>query len=97
MRLRLNPTGLEVGDPIAYSPVGPGKITGITDAGYPQVNHVAVSVLVRVDGAVFNPTGTDLERVKQASLANYPDRKPDYSDHPEANIRLATVDGKEVR
>jgi hypothetical protein len=37
---------LTVGDSVFNSPVGPGIITGITDAGYPQVNHIAVSRLV---------------------------------------------------
>ena len=34
---------LEVGDAVKDSPTGPGTITGITDAGYPQVNHIAVA------------------------------------------------------
>lgn len=33
-------------DDVFNSPVGAGKITGITDSGYPKVNHVAVARLV---------------------------------------------------
>ena len=54
---------LQVGDLVKDSPVGPGVITGMTEAGYPQVNHVAVAVLIREDGAVFNPHGFDMEKV----------------------------------
>lgn len=53
-----HPDYLSIGDDVAESPVGPGKITGVTDAGYPQVNHVAVARLTRVDGAVFDPYHT---------------------------------------
>ena len=48
---------LEAGDTVKDSPTGAGVITGITDAGYPQVNHVAVAWLEREDGAVFDPRG----------------------------------------
>lgn len=48
---------LEVGDAVKDSPTGAGVITGITDAGYPQVNHIAVAWLEREDGAVFDPRG----------------------------------------
>lgn len=45
---------LVVGDSVFTSPVGPGIITGVTDAGYPQVNHVAVARLVhRTDEGQF--------------------------------------------
>ncbi len=49
------PNAIAVGDAVADSPVGAGKVTGITEAGYPQVNHVAVTWLKRPDGAVFDP------------------------------------------
>ena len=54
----MNPDELRIGDTIADSPVGAGTITGITEAGYPQVNHVAVGRLIRTDGVVFDPRGT---------------------------------------
>ena len=54
----MSPDYLQVGDTVADSPVGPGVITGITDAGYPQVNHVAVGRLKRTDGVVFDPRET---------------------------------------
>lgn len=54
----MRPDCLQVGDTVADSPVGPGVITGITEAGYPQVNHVAVARLKRTDGVVFDPYGS---------------------------------------
>lgn len=50
---------LEIGDPITDSPVGPGRITGFTDRGYPRVNGVAVVYCVRSDGAIYDPHSTD--------------------------------------
>ena len=47
----------EVGDVVKDSPIGSGTITGITDAGYPQVNHIAVAWFERADAAVFDPRG----------------------------------------
>lgn len=46
---------IAVNDPVSRSPVGAGVITGFTEAGYPQVNHVAVTWLERPDGARFDP------------------------------------------
>lgn len=48
---------VSIGDVVIDSPHGPGKITGITEAGYPQVNHVAVACLKLEDGRVFDPHG----------------------------------------
>ena len=53
----MSPDYLQIGDTVADSPVGAGEITGITEAGYPQVNHVAVACLKRTDGVVFDPYG----------------------------------------
>jgi hypothetical protein len=44
-----------IGDLVSDSPVGSGVLTGITERGYPQVNHVAVTWLERNDGARFDP------------------------------------------
>lgn len=54
----MNPTELSIGDTIETSPVGSGVITGFTERGYPQVNHIAVVRLMRTDGLTFDPTGT---------------------------------------
>jgi hypothetical protein len=54
----MQPDCLQVGDTVEDSPIGSGVITGITEAGYPQVNHVAVARLRRTDGAVFDPYGS---------------------------------------
>lgn len=46
---------LSIGDAVSDSGVGAGKITAFTDAGFPQVNHVAVAWLECEDGTVFDP------------------------------------------
>lgn len=46
---------IEIGDPVEASPVGPGEVTGFTERGYPQVNHVAVAWLRLTDGATYDP------------------------------------------
>lgn len=51
----MHPDCILPGDAVKASPVGAGTVTGITDAGYPQVNHIAVGWLERTDGAVFDP------------------------------------------
>ena len=53
----MNPYEFRVGDTVSDSPVGAGTITGTTERGYPQVNHVAVVFLKRTDGVVFDPHG----------------------------------------
>ena len=63
----MDPNHLAVGDAIADSPVGPGHITGITEAGFPQVNHVAVARLISTDGIVFDPHGSYEKDAKKAS------------------------------
>lgn len=42
-----------IGDKISESPMGPGKLTGITDVGYPQINYVAVTWFITEDGYVY--------------------------------------------
>lgn len=54
----MNPDYLQIGDTVEDSPVGAGEITGITQAGYPQVNYVAVGWLKRTDGVLWDPRGT---------------------------------------
>ena len=53
---------LVVGDSVFNSPVGTGTVTGITQAGYPQVNDIAVGRMVHKteDGKflVFDPNNT---------------------------------------
>jgi hypothetical protein len=51
----MDPENIAVGDDVSDSPVGAGKVTDITSAGYPRVNHVAVVWLERPDGARFDP------------------------------------------
>jgi hypothetical protein len=53
---------LQIGDTVFNLPVGPGPITGITDAGFPQINHVAVSRFIYKDEqnqfGIFDPHGS---------------------------------------
>lgn len=48
---------INIGDKVAKSGVGPGVITGFTERGFPQVNHVACSWIIFEDGSVFDPYG----------------------------------------
>lgn len=48
---------IEVGDVVVESPVGAGRVTEISDAGFPRVNHVAVAWVRLVDGTTFDPHG----------------------------------------
>jgi len=48
---------LHEGDVVIESPVGPGKITGFSQRGYPEVNHITVAYLKRADGTMFDPHG----------------------------------------
>ena len=60
---------LKIGDKVTESPVGSGTITSFTDRGYPRVNYVAVSILVRDDGFKFDPHGQyDAWKVQQAAM-----------------------------
>jgi len=52
-----DPYALKIDEPVRASPVGSGTITGITQAGYPQVNHIAVAWCIRSDGLAFDPYG----------------------------------------
>lgn len=45
---------IKIGDKVKNSPLGEGVVTGITKAGFPQVNDVAVSWLVLEDGTKYN-------------------------------------------
>jgi hypothetical protein len=47
---------IKVGETVKDSPVGAGVFTDITEAGYPQVNHIAVTWMIMEDGEVYNPT-----------------------------------------
>ena len=47
------PEGIEIGDKIAWSPVGPGELTDITNAGYPRVNYIAVACLISESGLCY--------------------------------------------
>lgn len=53
----MRPDYFAIGDAVEDSPVGPGTITDISEAGYPRVSHVAVGCLRRTDGVVFDPFG----------------------------------------
>ncbi|WP_087865856.1 hypothetical protein [Comamonas thiooxydans] len=60
---------LSEGDTVKDSPRGPGTITGVTAAGFPQVNHVAVAWLERTDGVIFDPRGVREAAIERARIA----------------------------
>lgn len=51
---------IEIGDAVSHSPVGAGTITGFTERGFPQVNHVAVAWLRLPTGEEWNPFSHDI-------------------------------------
>lgn len=58
---------LSINEAVADSPVGTGSITDFTDAGFPQVNHVAVAWLECEDGTIFDPWGVrDAHKAQRA-------------------------------
>ena len=65
---------IAIGDTVSRSPVGAGVITGITEAGYPQVNYIAVAQLERTDGIVWAPNG-----VKESAM--HTEMPKDSYDH----------------
>lgn len=60
---------IEIGDAVSDSPLGAGSVTGITDAGYPQVNGVAVAWLERGDGVIFDPRAVREKAIAQRTQA----------------------------
>ena len=65
---------IAIGNTVSRSPVGAGVITGITEAGYPQVNYIAVAQLERTDGIVWAPNG-----VKESAM--HTEMPKDSYDH----------------
>jgi len=59
-----------IGDAVSDSAVGAGTITGITDAGFPQVNHVAVAWLECEDGTVFDPHSVREKHIVERAAAH---------------------------
>lgn len=53
----MNPNYIDVGDTVAESPVGPGKITYIDHASNIEVNGNAVGWIKRTDGVLWDPRG----------------------------------------
>lgn len=60
---------IAIGDVISDSAVGAGTITGITDAGFPQVNHIAVAWLECEDGTFFDPHGVREKHIGERAAA----------------------------
>ena len=46
---------IKKGDEVTDSPVGPGKVTGFSERGFPQVNEITVSWCRFKDGSTFDP------------------------------------------
>ena len=49
-----------VGEKVKNSPMGAGIFTDVTDAGYPRVDHVAVTWMVMDDGEIYNPLNREI-------------------------------------
>jgi hypothetical protein len=59
---------MDIGDIVLDSPRGPGTITGITDALFPQVDHVAVT-WVRCEDYTFDPyVQSNTDEAKQKDI-----------------------------
>ncbi len=67
----MNLNYLRVGDGVKDSPIGSGLVTGFSDAGYPQVDHVAVAWLERVDGKIFDPLGVRDKHIEERKENEY--------------------------
>lgn len=74
----MHPDHIEIGDAVSASPVGAGTVTGITERGYPQVNHVAVAWLTRPDGGQFDPH----DKVGGSKCADKPEHLRDARVQP---------------
>lgn len=63
---------IEIGDAVKDSPRGAGTVTGITEAGYPQVNGVAVAWLeLSVGELYFDPKGVrQVHKAQRAAQAS---------------------------
>lgn len=57
----MDPKFLRIGDLVAHSSVGAGKVTGFTKGGYPEVNGRAVGNLVRTDGEKYGGAASTLQ------------------------------------
>lgn len=55
--MRTEPDVFVIGAKVKDSPVGPGKITAFTMAGFPQVNDVGVAWLELESGEILDPRG----------------------------------------
>lgn len=63
---RFNP-----GDTITDSPRGPGSFTGMSDAGYPRVDHITVTWVIREDGAFLDKLGQIPREVKDNCIRKF--------------------------
>jgi hypothetical protein len=58
---------IEVGDIVKDSPMGAGTVTGITHAGYPQPNEVAVGWLLTEHDELFDPNNRAPKAFKEVA------------------------------
>lgn len=61
---------VEIGERVKDSPMGAGVLTGITERGMPQIDHVAVAWIEAEDGGIFDPFG-----VRDKHIAERADRE----------------------
>lgn len=60
---------VEIGERVKDSPMGAGVLTGITERGMPQINHVAVAWIETEDGGIFDPFGVRDKHIKSSRPA----------------------------
>lgn len=48
---------IEIGDVVSDSGMGPGRITGFSERGFPMVNNVTCGWVEFEDGSKFDPYG----------------------------------------
>ena len=61
-------TYINIGERVKDSPLGAGILTGVTERGMPQIDHVAVAWIETEDGGIFDPFGVrDDQLAKRAA------------------------------
>lgn len=60
---------VEIGDRVKDSPLGAGILTGITERGMPQIDHIAVAWIEAEDGGIFDPFGVREQQISKRATA----------------------------
>ncbi|MEL6237040.1 MAG: hypothetical protein AAFO57_00225 [Pseudomonadota bacterium] len=71
-----------IGDRVKDSPLGAGILTGVTERGMPQIDHVAVAWIEAEDGGIFDPFGVRERHILKRAAA--PTQQQERSDADQA-------------